>query len=123
MNKEQDQRTLQLLKKIIDRLKAVEQRTAATAKRTTDNRTAIDTLANNTQNIVSRLEKMINAPKKKPKGKWVGLKEGMFPDVWVVKTNKRKITIMASSESHAEVQAEEQLKSGERIVSIKSMKK
>jgi len=49
--------------------------------------------------------------------------EGMFPDIWVIKTNKRKITVMASSESHAEVEAEEQLKSGERIISIKSMKK
>jgi len=72
MNEEQDQRTLQLLKKIIDRLKAVEQRTAATAKRTTDNRTAIDALASNTQSVVARIEKIINTPVQKPKGKWVG---------------------------------------------------
>jgi hypothetical protein len=68
-----DQRTMQLLKKIIERLKNVEQRVAATAKRSTDNRTAIDNLANNTQNIVSRIEKMVDlSPKKPSSNTWVG---------------------------------------------------
>jgi hypothetical protein len=48
----------------------------------------------------------------------------MFPELYAVKTNKRKqILVMASSDSHAEVQVEDDLKPGEKIISIKRVKK
>jgi hypothetical protein len=48
----------------------------------------------------------------------------IFPELYAVKTNKRKqILVMASSDSHAEVQVEDDLKSGEKIISIKRVKK
>lgn len=62
----EDQRTLQLLKKIIERLKNVELRTASAMKKTSDNKKAITTLADNTQKIVSRIERAVNlSPKRK----------------------------------------------------------
>lgn len=48
----------------------------------------------------------------------------IFPELYAVKTNKRKqILVMASSDSHAEIQVEDGLKPGERIISIKRVKK
>ncbi len=69
----EDQRTMQLLKKIIERLKNVELRTAASMKKAKDNESAIKTVANNTQNIVNKIERVVNlSPKtKKEKQKWV----------------------------------------------------
>lgn len=61
----EDQRTLQLLKKIIERLKNVELRTASAMKKASDNKKAITTLADNTQKIISRIEKMVMSPKRK----------------------------------------------------------
>lgn len=69
---EPDQRTMKLLKTIIDRLKNVELRTAAAMRKATDNENAIRTVADNTQKIVMRIEKVLNlSPKPKEKQKWV----------------------------------------------------
>jgi hypothetical protein len=60
-----DQRTLQLLKKITQRLLDVE-------KKSKDNEIAVSTLANNTQKIITKIERVVNlSPKQKEKKKWV----------------------------------------------------
>jgi hypothetical protein len=41
-----------------------------------------------------------------------------FVNVWSVKTNKREIIVMAANKKHAIIQAEEQLKTGEKIKKV-----
>jgi len=44
-------------------------------------------------------------------------------NIWVVTTNKRKITVMAANKSHAEIQGEDKLKKGEVIKKVEMPRK